>query len=514
MKKKASLINYSKISTKFTQYSLFLMLIIFISLVTRFYFFPFDIPITSDALNYFWFSSDIYQIGKLPNDWSLGNNGWPIILSTVFFISDSKDIYSLMEIQKIFSVLISISTIIPVYFLCKKFVQRKFALIGASIIAFDPRLMINSFLGITDPLFLLLSVTSLVLFLYSNKKTVYLSFVIVALSALVRTEGIAIFLVLSIMFFIKYRKENYKLIFKYLLILGIFGLVLLPLSVYRIDVTGNDYIFQRGLKHIDQISSNEGYSDKLFEGLETFSKYLIWVLLPNFIIFIPFGIFLIFRKLNIDKITIILSLVILSLPALYGYTLSALDTRYLYVLFPMFCVLTVLPIEKFSSKFSNQNLIVIIIILSIIIASIGVYDYLKIDYEHEKEVFEIMKDISNFAYGINEFNNEAKYIPTIYTINQWPTTYKNLDFKTMIIKYEENNSLLKFIQNSKNKGLSHIVVDNKEKRPIFMQEIFFEEEKYDFLEKVYDSKKQGFNYHVKVFEIDFNLFNQKLVNEK
>ena len=160
---------------------------------------------------------------------------------------------------------------------------------------------------------------------------------------------------------------------------------------------------------MDQISSNEAYSDKIFEGLEIFSKYLIWVLIPNFIIFIPFGIFLIFRKLNIDKITIILSLVILSLPALYGYTLSALDTRYLYVLFPMFCVLTVLPIEKFSSKFSNQNLIVIIIILSIIIASIGVYDYLKIDYEHEKEVFEIMKDISNFAYGINEFNNEAKY---------------------------------------------------------------------------------------------------------
>ena len=148
------------------------------------------------------------------------------------------------------------------------------------------------------------------------------------------------------------------------------------------------------------------------------------------------------------------------------------------------------------------------------IASIGVYDYLKIDYEHEKEVFEIMKDISNFAYGINEFNNEAKYIPTIYTINQWPTTYKNLDFKTMIIKYEENNSLLKFIQNSKNKGLSHIVVDNKEKRPIFMQEIFFEEEKYDFLEKVYDSKKQGFNYHVKVFEIDFNLFNQQITNKQ
>ena len=224
--------------------------------------------------------------------------------------------------------------------------------------------------------------------------------------------------------------------------------------------------------------------------------------------------FLIFRKLNIDKITIILSIAILSIPALYGYTLSALDTRYLYVLFPMFCVLTVLPIEKVSSKFLNQNLIVIIIILSIIIASIGLYDYLKIDYEHEKETFEIMKDISNFAVGINEFNSEAKYIPTIYTINQWPTTYKNLDFKTVIIKYEKYDSLIEFIQNSKDNGLSHIVVDNKEKRPIFMQEVFVEEKTYNFLEKVYDSKKQGFEYHVKVFKINYNLLNQEIISKQ
>ena len=510
MNKKLSSINSLKISIKFTQYSLFLLLIIFTGLITRFYFFPFEVPITSDALNYFWFSSDIYQIGKLPSDWSLGNNGWPIILSGVFFITDSKDIITLMEIQKIISVLISISTTIPVYFLCKKFVQRKFALIGAAIIAFDPRLMINSFLGVTDPIFLLLSSTSLVLFLYSNKKNVYLSFVIIALASLVRTEGLAMFLVLSIMFFIKYRKENYKLIFKYLLILSIFGLVLLPLTVYRMDVTGDDYLFQRGLRHMDQISSNEAYSDKIFEGLEIFSKYLIWVLIPNFIIFIPFGIFLIFRKLNIDKITIILSLVILSLPALYGYTLSALDTRYLYVLFPMFCVLAVIPLEKFSSKFSNQNLIVIIIISSIIISSIGVYDYLKIDYEHEKEAFEIMKNISNFAHGINESSIESKYIPAIYTINQWPTTYKNLDFKTIVIKNEKRDSLIEFIQNSKNKGLSHIVVSNKEKSSTFMQEIFSEEEKYEFLKKIYDTKEFGFNYHVKVFEINYELLKEEI----
>ena len=41
-----------------------------------------------------------------------------------------------------------------------------------------------------------------------NKKTVYIAFAIVAFASLVRSEGLAIFLVLSIMFFKKYRRKN------------------------------------------------------------------------------------------------------------------------------------------------------------------------------------------------------------------------------------------------------------------------------------------------------------------
>lgn len=509
MDEKLSSINNSRFSERFSKYTLFLIIIISIGFGIRFYFFPFDVPLTADALYYFWYSSDIYQIGGLPNDWSPGNNGWPILVGIVFSMIDTEDIFSLMQAQRIFSLAISMSITIPVYFLCKRFVSRKFALIGAALIAFDPRLIINSFLGVTDPLFLLLISTSLVVFLYSNKKTVYISFAIIAFATLVRSEGLAIFLVLSIIFFIKYRRENYRLIFKYSLILLIFGLILLPASLYRIEVTGNDYLFQRGLTHIDKITSNissdQGYRNNITDGLELFGKYLIWVLLPNFIIFIPLGIFLIFKKLNIDKITIILSLGILSLPALYGYTLSALDTRYLYVLFPMFSVLSVLSIERFSSKFSNQNLLVIIVITAIIISSILFYDYIKIDYEHEKESFEIMKRISSFADGINEFSTESRYMYTISTVNQWPSTYNKIEFETAVIDYNNNNSLTEFILDSKDQGLTHLVVDQRDNRPKFIQDVFFEEEKHNFLKKVFDSKNEGFDYHVKVFEIDYNL---------
>jgi hypothetical protein len=512
MNKKVSAMNDSRFLEKFTKYTLFVTIIVGVGFSVRFYFFPYDIPLTADALYYFWYSSDIFLIRNLPQDWSPGNNGWPILVGGVFSLLNTNDIFTLMQSQRLLSLVLSMSTAIPVYFLCKKFVSRKFAIVGVALIAFDPRLMVNSFLGVTDPLFLLLISTSLTIFLYSNKKTIYIAFVLAAFATLVRSEGLAIFLVLSIVFFIKFRNEKYRLILKYSLILLIFVLILLPLSLYRIEVTGNDYLFQRGLTHIDKIktniSSDEGSNNNIVNGLETFGKYLIWVLIPNFIIFIPLGLFLIFKKINSDKLTIILSLGILSLPALYGYTLSAFDTRYLYVLFPLFSVLSVLAIEKITSKLSRQNLIIIIIILIIISSSMVFYNYLKIDYEHEEESFRIMKEISSLVGGINEFSPESRYMYTISTIDQWPNTYKNMKFDTDVIEYDAD-SLENYILDSKNKGLTHLIVDQSEKRPKEIQELFINEGKFDYLKRIYDSKNEGFNYHVKVFKINYELMNEK-----
>ena len=272
--------NNIKFPKTITKYTILLLIIITITIGIRFYFFPSNVSLNSDALYYFWYSSDIYQIGKLPDDWSPINNGWPIFVSIFFIMFDSKDIFTLMQTQRLLSVLIAILIIIPVYFLSKKFVARKFALIGASLIAFDPRLMINSFLGSTDPLYILLITTSLVLFLSSNKKIIYFSFVLVSFATIVRGEGLIFFLVLSVMFLIRYRKERYKVFFKYLIVLGIFMLIILPVSLYRIEVIGNDGIFMRnfgdGKYLISSFTTSENSRNNIIDGLELFIKYLIW----------------------------------------------------------------------------------------------------------------------------------------------------------------------------------------------------------------------------------------------
>ena len=55
-------------------------------------------------------------------------------------------------------------------------------------------------------------------------------------------------------------------------------------------------------------------------------------------------------------------------------------------------------------------------------------------------------------------------------------------------------------------GLTHLVLDNDNINNNFLKEIFQNEKQYPFLKKVYDSSEFGYNYHVKIFEINYNLF--------
>jgi hypothetical protein len=381
------------------------------------------------------------------------------------------------------------------------------------LIAFDPRLMINSFLGITDPLYLLLVSTGLTLFLSSNKKLVFCSFALISLSTIVRGEGIIFLVFLFILFFIRYRKEKYKIIFSYIIILIIILLIVMPMTIYRIDVNGNDPIFTRSISSVNEIavetSINENINFKIFEGLKNFAQFLIWIMIPNFIIFLPLGIFLIFQKKNFEKNTIIVSAFIMMIPGFYAYTFPtnpALDTRYLYTLFPIFSVLAVLSINRIIGKLNKSNIIIGIIILLIIMSSLLFYDYKKINYDHEKESFEIMKEVSLKVKGVNNLPTESRYLSTIQTINQWPTSYSGIEFNIEIISYEKEDNLQDWISKSKDKGLTHILIDDYEQRPNFLKEVFFEEEKYTYLKKIYDSRNQGFDYQLKVFEINYELF--------
>jgi len=273
-----------KQSKKLSLNNLFFLLIIFsVGLIIRLYYLPFDVPIVLDGEFYFWYANDMSILGQIPTGYNSHNNFWPSILSVFFTVNPSTDILDYMNLQRILSVVISTLTIFPMFFLCKKFFSNNFALIGASFFVFDPRIIINSLLGITEPIYFLVGILIILFSLNKNKKLWYLAFGLAAIFSLIRYEGLIILVPLTITYFWKF-KLNKKSILKYGLCILIFVLVLLPMIEARIQATGQDGLTSHIFSGVNYVSNTlSGTNEKqdrtefLKDGVLNSLMYLGWI---------------------------------------------------------------------------------------------------------------------------------------------------------------------------------------------------------------------------------------------
>ena len=248
----------------------FLLLIIIaaIGLLIRLYYFPYNIPFTYDALDYFSYAISMSQVGHFPNGWPLANNGWPAFVSIFFSILNYENFIDYIHAQRILSVIISVSTIIPVYLLSKKFFNNSYSIIASSLFIFHPQIINNSLLGVTESLYLFLVVTSIVLFLSKNKYQVHISFIIIGLAAITRYEGLLLVIPFSIIFFIRFRNEKRKIL-RYLLAVALFLLILTPIAYLRIDAAGEDGFISHYFAGFLYVS------DDLIEGTEADETWIV-----------------------------------------------------------------------------------------------------------------------------------------------------------------------------------------------------------------------------------------------
>ena len=79
----------------------------------------------------------------------------------------------------------------------------------------------------------------------------------------------------------------------------------------------------------------------------------------------------------------------------------------------------------------------------------------------------------------------------------------------------EIDNLRDYFQVLENQKITHLLLDEINNTPLINDElrlhlidIFNHENKYPFLVKEYDSRENGFNYHVKLFKIDYDLYNE------
>jgi hypothetical protein len=325
------------------------------------------------------------------------------------------------------------------------------------------------------------------------------------------------------MFFIKFRHDKFVLP-KYVPALLIFALLLLPMTLYRIDVLGNDGIIGRVTDGIER--TQNGVTQGVFVGLENYFKFLGWDLIPLFILFAPIGFFLILKNLNYQKITILFLTLIMSFPAIYAYSVPALDTRFLFILYPMFCIFSALAITKFVKKFStkNKNLILIFILGMVLSSSIVFIEYKIIDTEHDKVKLIVAKYLVESPKVIAGHYPHG-YLESVEIFQNWDDTKayffmdkedgisvrSNIQHKFSIISTQSYDNIEDFIQKNKQNGLTVLVIDENKIYPEFLFDVFKNEEKYPYLIKKLDTSTLGYSYHVKIFEIDYEKFPDNLL---
>lgn len=482
----------------------------------RVYNFQYDIPLILDAFNsYFLYATDVSILGNLPN-WPITINGWPLFLSFFFSILDSNNFLDYMNLQRIITVLISILTIIPVYFLCRKFFNRFYSILGTSLFAFEPHLIQNSQLGLSEPLFIVLVTISITLFLSSKIKYTLIAFGIIGLATTIRLESIFVFFAFSIVCLIQNRNKK-KIVIYYLIGVCIFVASLLPFILLRIRTYGEDFISSRILVGVNSTiaeSFKENSASIVIDylmNLESIVRLSGWSLIPYFVILIPFGIYLILKQREMNSNIILIIMTSMFIPAAIAFSWVQ-DTRYIYPLFPLLCIVSIFPIIKFVEKFKYQKILMIIIIGIILSSSIIYLEIKKYDLDHQRESFSIAQYIVKNTNGVNSYYPEDSYIAPAEISDKWPVIKDEINFKIKIIPTDGFYSLEKYIESSRDKGLSHLIIDDNKNRPDFLKDVFYNEEKYPYLLKQYDSLEHDISYHVKIFKIDYNMYSKYILN--
>ncbi len=532
---KNDFINNKNKSVRFSDFVAPLSIIGIVGLVIRFYYFPYDIPFTYDALDYFSYAMSMSQTGQFPNNWVLVNNGWPSLVSFFFMNLNSENFIDYVHTQRILSIIISVLTIIPIYLIAKKFFDKTWSIIATALFVFNPKIIENSLLGVTESLYLFLITIGLFLLLSKNSVHAYISFIIIALVSITRYEGLLLIIPFSIIFFIKFKNEK-KIIFKYILALLLFLLIIIPVGALRMESSGQDGFishYTAGLIYVsdDLVEGTEEDEEWIIEGQNNipiflkngiygFIKALGLLLIPFSIFLIPASLIIIFtkkyqKKIDLKVSSIILLTGIMCIPAFYAFGRNIDDPRFIFVFLPFLCILSIPILKDIQEKINKKRIFSICFIGVIIIGGTMIMEYQKTDYENEREVYQIIKYVIENTDGVNAISPESRYFKTAEIEHKWPNI-SNLEVSDSghvsreinRIFAEDFKTLNELLIESKKIGITHLIVDGKDSRPDFLNSIYQNDENYPFLERIYDSTEHGLEYHVKIYLINYEHFEE------
>ena len=531
-----------------------------ISLLLKLYTMDFSFPVNSDVLAY-----SLQAISHTNGDFSQSSHrgiGWSLFVSFFYSFIDSENFLIYSNVIRILSIIVSTSTIFLVYLLGKKFFNQKYSLVVAALYAFEPHLNYNSGFGLTEPLYHLAIIGAFYFLINKNTKFIIPSLIIAGAIWWIRLNGIVFFIIIIIIFIIT-KRNSPNFLRNLLLGISIFLVIVSPMLYDRSQqfddpfyIAYSQYVFSGTFEKmisIEEKNTTSTASDYIeangilpflksffLDGIYNIISTLWRISFPYLFILIPFGIIFSFRAFDQDRNSITANwiFIILSLASL-TITFSLIsEKRYLYYLFPFLIIFCVIPIQRVTTyglntfSFSEKQksiFLIIIMLIALVLATSFTLRYDQIDDSLEIEKYEFSKYILNNLDGnsLREFGGSLDYLKLVYVENS-PEKFKNceVEFNKKLCGYDKSegyvqrititgNSIEEILDKGQTYDLKYIFV-NKERNDFhgFIDDIYFKEDDYPYLEKIFDSDTHGFqNLKVKVFEINYDEYwNFKKIN--
>ena len=533
---------------------LFLILICVISLGLKLYTVDFSIPPHGDD---FVYVIDAIQYNE--GDFFVSqkkNPGWPLFLAPFMSIINSNDLLDYTNFARVLGLIISTATIFPMYFLARKFFDEKYSLIAASLFAFEPHLNYNSGAALSEPLLILVLITSMIFILHNKTKYLYLAFVFAGLCWWVRLEVIYPMLAIILIYFIVHRAKsnslrNFSLCIIFLLI------IISPLFAQRyIQFDDPFYVWYTGTIFADNyagIFSQEdpgiinfveeygisGLTDRLVNGLANLFNVLFRILFPYLIVLIPFGVLFSLRpikqklrNIKANWIMIIVTISILIIPFAI-----ADERRYLFSLFPFLIILSTIPIQRVTdyglSTFSfneRQKSTFLVIIVGIVILLSGIFttgitgfgyglpntalenekikftEYLVENFDGRMLRDEVVNDYLAYV-NLTSDDNDFKTFKSPRGKNPYPDLYEPGKVVRMSVY---GKTVEELVTNGETRDLKYIAILEKGSYFFpFLNDLYYNEEKYPYMKKIFDSNEMNYKeFKTKVFEIDYKIYHE------
>ena len=541
--------------------SLYLIGIMLISLFLKLNTIDFTLPITGDGLAYL-----VNAVAHVNGDFSQHphrSTGWSLFLYPFFSLVDSNNIIIYSNISRIVGITISLITIPIVYLLGKKFFNEKYSLVVACLFAFEPHLNYNSGFGLTEPLYHLLTLVAFYFLFNERSRFIIISLVFASFIWWTRFNGITVFIIITIIYFLT-QKKDVNTVRNFSIGLVLFLIIISPMLIQRADQYGDPLYFAYSGKvfsgsfeqltsiqlketsttaseYIEQNGIFQFFENFIVNGIFNVYSTLSKILFPFLIILLPIGILFSFRtfdqKTKFIKINWLI-IILTSLSLILTFSIIA-EKRYLYYIFPFLIIFATIPIQRFidyglstfslSNKQKNVSLIIIIFIILILsIWFTSRYDEPNLELENEKIEFSKFA-INNLSGNMQREMGETFDYYSIMLIDNPKGNFKNckvdyvsdycgIDTSNIVNKITvTGDSLEEIIFLGKKYDLKYIL-SNQKPDDIgfheFLDEIYFSDEDYPYLKKVFDSNDHGYKkLKFKIYEINYEKFDE-IVNNR